>query len=154
MAVGDIALGELIWALIRGGLYAAGFMVVLILLGLATSPLALLAPFAALLLGFAFSAVGMAATTFMRTWQDFDLIQLVVLPMFLFSATFFPLEAYPEGLQLFVQLTPLYQGVALIRALVVGVVGPEIIVNIVYLTVMGFAGLVVVGRRLDRLLLS
>jgi lipooligosaccharide transport system permease protein len=154
MAVGDIALGELIWALIRGGLYAAGFMVVLILLGLATSPLALLAPFAALLLGFAFSAVGMAATTFMRTWQDFDLIQLVVLPMFLFSATFFPLEAYPEGLQLFVQLTPLYQGVALIRALVVGVVGPEIIVNIVSLTVMGFAGLVVVGRRLDRLLLS
>ena len=39
----------------------------------------------------------MAATSFMRTWQDFDLIQLVILPMFLFSATFYPIETYPEA---------------------------------------------------------
>ena len=38
----------------------------------------------------------MAATSFMRTWQDFDLIQLVILPMFLFSGTFFPLDGYPD----------------------------------------------------------
>ena len=62
----------------------------------------------------------MAATTFMRSWQDFDLIQLVVLPLFLFSGTFFPVSAYPPALQLFVQLTPLYQGVDLIRSLITG----------------------------------
>ena len=54
---------------------------------------------AALLVGFAFGAVGMAATSFMKTWQDFDLIQLVVLPMFLFSGTFYPIDAYPPALQ-------------------------------------------------------
>ena len=65
----------------------------------------------------------MAATSFMRTWQDFDLIQLVVLPLFLFSATFFPIETYPPALQVVVQLTPLYQGVDLIRSLTVGAIG-------------------------------
>jgi lipooligosaccharide transport system permease protein len=154
MAVGDVAVGELAWALIRGGLYSVGFMVILFLLGLFTSPLALLAPLGALLLGYAFAAVGMAATTYMRTWQDFDLIQLIVLPMFLFSGTIFPLETYPEPLQIVVQLTPLYHGVALIRSLVVGVVGPEILIHVVYLSVMGTIGLVVVARRLDKLLLK
>ena len=52
---------------------------------------------AALLVGFAFGAVGMAATSFMKTWQDFDLIQLVVLPMFLFSGTFYPIDDVPGG---------------------------------------------------------
>ena len=63
----------------------------------------------------------MAATSFMRTWQDFDLIQLVILPMFLFSGTFYPLDdVSAEPLQLVVQLTPLYQGVDLLRSLAVG----------------------------------
>ena len=96
----------------------------------------------------------MAATSFMRSWQDFDLIQLVILPMFLFSGTFFPLDALPEGVRLFVQLTPLYQGVDLLRGLTVGVVGPETIVHVVYLLGMGLAGLSIVSRRLDKLLLK
>ena len=90
LSSGDIAVGELVWALIRGGLYAIGFLIVMLVLGLVVSPWIVLAFPAALLVGFAFGAVGMAATSFMRTWQDFDLIQLVVLPMFLFSATFYP----------------------------------------------------------------
>lgn len=107
----------------------------------------------ALLISFAFGAVGMAATSFMRTWQDFDLIQLFVLPMFLFSGTFYPLDAYPEPLRLLVQLTPLYHGVDLLRSLAVGVVGPGALVHVAYLSVMGVAGLLVVSRRLDKLLL-
>ena len=99
MSVGDVALGEIGWALIRGGLYAIGFLVVMAVFGLWVSPWLILAFPAALLVGFAFAAVGMAATSFMRTWQDFDLIQLVILPLFLFSATFYPLETYPEALQ-------------------------------------------------------
>jgi lipooligosaccharide transport system permease protein len=154
LSPGDVAVGELIWALIRGGLYAAGFMVVMVILGLVVSPWVVLAVPAALLVGFAFGAVGMAATSFMKTWQDFDLIQLVILPLFLFSATFFPIEAYPEPLRILVQLTPLYQGVDLIRSLVVGAISPILLVHVVYLLVMGFVGLFVVSRRLDKLLLT
>jgi lipooligosaccharide transport system permease protein len=154
LSPGDVAVGELAWALIRGGLYALGFMVVMVILGLVVSPWVVLAVPAALLVGFAFGAVGMAATSFMKTWQDFDLIQLVVLPMFLFSATFFPIDAYPEALQLIVRLTPLYQGVDLIRSLVVGAISPILLVHVVYLLVMGAIGLYVVSRRLDKLLLQ
>ena len=96
----------------------------------------------------------MAATTFMRSWQDFDLIQLVVLPLFLFSGTFYPITSYPPLLQLVVQVTPLYQGVDLIRSLIIGAIGPQILVHVVYLTVMGLLGLWVVSKRLDRLLLK
>jgi lipooligosaccharide transport system permease protein len=153
LSTADIAVGELGWALIRGGLYTIGFLVVMAVLGLAISPWVLLTLPAALLISFAFGAVGMAATSFMRTWQDFDLIQLVILPMFLFSGTFYPLDAYPEPLRLVVQATPLYQGVDLLRSLAVGLVGLGTLVHIAYLAVMGVAGLWVVSRRLDRLLL-
>ncbi|MEO5885446.1 MAG: ABC transporter permease [Candidatus Limnocylindrales bacterium] len=154
LSPGDVAVGELAWALIRGGLYAVGFMVVMVVLGLVVSPWVVLAVPAALLIGFAFGAVGMAATSFMKTWQDFDLIQLVVLPLFLFSATFYPIETYPDALRVFVQLTPLYQGVDLIRALTVGAISPILLFHVAYLLVMGFAGLFVVSRRLDKLLLQ
>jgi lipooligosaccharide transport system permease protein len=154
LSPGDVAVGELGWALIRGGLYAIGFMAVMVVLGLVVSPWVVLAVPAALLIGFAFGAVGMAATSFMKTWQDFDLIQLVVLPLFLFSATFYPIETYPEALQVFVQLTPLYQGVDLIRSLTVGAISPILLVHVAYLLAMGIAGLLVVSRRLDRLLLK
>ncbi len=153
LSPGDIALGELGWALIRGGLYSIGFMGVMLVFGLFTSPWVVLAVPAALLVGFAFGAVGMAATSFMKSWQDFDLIQLVVLPMFLFSGTFYPIDAYPEALQLFVRLTPLYQGVDLIRSLTLGLISPILIVHVAYLTVMGVVGLAVTSRRLDQLLL-
>ena len=152
LSPGDVAVGELVWALIRGGLYAIGFMIVMVLLGLIVSPWVILAVPAALLVGFAFGAVGMAATSFMKTWQDFDLIQLVILPLFLFSATFYPIETYPPGLQLIVRLTPLYQGVDLIRSLTVGAISPVLLFHVAYLAILGFAGLFVVSRRLDKLL--
>ena len=154
LSPGDVAVGELIWALIRGGLYAIGFMIVMLVLGLVVSPWVVLAVPAALLVGFAFGAVGMAATSFMKTWQDFDLIQLVILPLFLFSATFYPIETYPEALRVVVQLTPLYQGVDLIRSLTVGAISPILLFHVAYLSAMGIVGLYVVSRRLDKLLLQ
>jgi len=154
MSPGDVAVGELVWALIRGGIYAVAFLLVLALLGLVVSPLVLLAVPAALLIGFGFGAVAMAATSFMRTWQDFDLIQLIILPMFLFSGTFYPLDAYPEPLRIFVQLTPLYQGVDLLRSLVVGHLDWSLLIHVAYLAIMGIIGLLIVARRLDKLLLK
>ena len=154
LSPGDIAVGELVWALIRGGIYAVAFLIVIAVLGLIVSPWVVLAVPGALLIGFAFGAVGMAATSFMRTWQDFDLIQLVILPLFLFSGTFYPLDAYPDALRIVVQVTPLYQGVDLLRSLVVGHLDPSLLVHVAYLTVMGIVGLAIVSRRLDKLLLK
>jgi lipooligosaccharide transport system permease protein len=96
----------------------------------------------------------MAATTFMRSWQDFDYVQLVLLPMFLFSATFYPLSTYPDGLQWLVQATPLYHGVALTRDLMLGDVGTGVLAHVVYLAVMGLVGAVFAARRVERLLLT
>ena len=152
MSPGDVALGEIGWAIMRSTLYSIGFFAVILLLGLYRSPLAILSIPAAMLLSWAFSAAALALTTWMRGWQDFDLIFLVTLPLFLFSGTFYPISAYPEPLRILVAVTPLYQGVDLIRGLITGVVDASAIVHIVYLTVMGAAGLAVVSRRLDRLL--
>src|SRR3989442_11855161 len=145
MSPADISLGELAWALIRGGLYTIGFLAVMVLFGLVRSPLILLTLPGALLIGFAFAAVGMAATSFMRTWQDFDLIQLVVLPMFLFSGTFFPLTAFPPVLQLLVQALPLSHAVALERAATLGTFEPGNLVDAAYLVVIGVVGLAIRG---------
>ena len=109
---------------------------------------------AAVLIGFAFAAIGMAATTYMRGWTDFDLIQLVLLPMFLFSTTFYPLSTYPRWLQIVVECTPLYHGVALTRALNLGQVGVADIGHAAYLAAMGLVGVAVAGRRIRILLLS
>ena len=90
----------------------------------------------------------------MRSWQDFEFVTLATLPMFLFSTTFYPLSVYPRAVQIVVECTPLYQGVALLRGLTLGVVGPGLLWHVLYLAVMGLAGLLVAGRRIGRLLLS
>ena len=90
----------------------------------------------------------------MKSWQDFDKITLVQLPLFLFSGTFFPISAFPTPVQWLVECTPLYRGVVLCRELTTGVITWESGVSVVYLLVMGAIGLIVVRRRLDTLLLT
>jgi len=154
MRPGDLALGEIGWALIRGGLYAVAFMAVMLALGLVHSAWAVLDVPVALLIGFGSAAAGMAATTFMRSWQDFEFITLATLPMFLLSATFYPLSVYPRPIQIVVECTPLYQGVALLRGLTLGVVGPGLLWHAAYLALMGLAGLWIASGRISRLLLQ
>jgi lipooligosaccharide transport system permease protein len=149
----DVAIGEIAWALLRGGLYASGFLTVMLVMGLLTSAWALLALPAALLVAFSFAAVGMACTTFMRSWQDFDLIQLVLVPMFLFSTTFFPLDTYPSFVQGLVRCLPLYHAIELMRGLCGGVVGAGMLWHVAYFAVMAALGVVVSARRLGALLL-
>ncbi|RZS31387.1 lipooligosaccharide transport system permease protein [Herbihabitans rhizosphaerae] len=150
----DVAVGEIVWALIRGGLYATGFLAVMLGMGLILSPWALLALPAALLIAFAFAAVGMACTTFMRSWQDFDLVQLAVIPMFLFSTTLYPLTVYPDALQVVVRIFPLYHGIELMRGLTIGVLDVSMIGHCAYFVVMAAIGVVVASRRLGTLLLK
>jgi lipooligosaccharide transport system permease protein len=74
--------------------------------------------------------------------------------MFLFSATFYPLSTYPEGLQWVVRLSPLYHAAALMRELVTGYVGWASLVHVVVLGALGVVGVLVTGRRLEKLLLT
>jgi lipooligosaccharide transport system permease protein len=150
----DVAVGETAWALFRGFLYAISFLAVAGALGLIESAWGLLALPGAVVIGFAFAGVGVAATTFMRTWQDFELIGLVQLPMFLFSATFFPITTYPEAIQWVVRFSPLYHAIELLRALNLGTVGWAQLVNVAYLLVLGAGGLFLAQRRLGKLLLK
>lgn len=154
MSPGDVAAGEITWALIRGLIYSTTFLAVMLALGLIGSPWAILVLPAAVLIGFGFAAVGMAATTYMRGWQDFEFVQLFVLPMFLFATTFYPLDTYPSALQAVVVCTPLYHAVELIRSLTTGLVDGTLVIHVVYLVVMGLIGLRVAGRRLEKLLLT
>lgn len=147
MQPGDVAVGEITWSLIRGGIYATGFLIVMAAMGLILAPSGVLALPAALLIGFAFGSCGVAAATYMRTWQDLDLVTLVTLPLFLFSATFYPLEIYPEWLQVVTQLSPLYHGVQLIRGLTLGVLEPVLLYHTAFLVVMGLVGAAVASRR-------
>jgi lipooligosaccharide transport system permease protein len=148
----DIAKGEIAWALIRGAIYSGAFLVTMLLFGLVPSWWALLAVPAAVLIGFAFASVGLACTTFMRSWVDFDYVNLAIVPLFLFSATFFPITQYGAGLQAVIRVTPLYQGVVLVRGLVLGQVEWFMLVHAVYLVVVGIVGLRVASRRIVRLL--
>ncbi len=150
----DVAVGEIAWALLRGALYAAAFLLVAVAGGFVRSWWALLSVPVAVLIGFAFAAVGMFATTFMRSWVDFDYVTLAIQPLFLFSATFFPLSTYPTGLRWVVEATPLYHGVAIERAVMLGDVGVGLLWHVAYLLVLGLLGVVGASRRIGRLLLS
>jgi lipooligosaccharide transport system permease protein len=154
LSAADAAVGETAWSLLRGATYSAAFLVIMGILGLIGSWWAVLALPAAVLIGFAFGAVGLAATTFLRGWQDFEFVQLVLLPLFLFSTTFYPLSTYPAPLQVVVQCTPLYHGIELIRGLVTGDVGWSLLGHVAYLAVLGLVGLAVGARRLSGLLLK
>ena len=148
----DVARGELLWSLVRAAVYATAFLVVMTVIGLVESWWGVLAIPAAVLIGFGFAGASLGATTFMRSFMDFDFINIAIIPMFLFSATFFPLSRYPEALQWVVQATPLYQGVALERGLVLGELSWTMLVNVAYLLILGLLGLRVAGRRLTLLL--
>lgn len=150
----DIAVGEMLWSLVRSGIYVTGFLVISVVMGLVTSWWAVLAVPAALAVGFVFSGLGMAATSWVRTFVDFDYIQMALVPLTLLSATFFPITAYPPALQWLVRISPLYHGVEIERALMLGQVGWGILVNVAVLVVVGVAGLVVARRRLTALLLT
>ncbi|WP_244928683.1 ABC transporter permease [Nocardioides sp. W7] len=154
LTTGDIARSEILWGQLRGGSYSLAFLLVMLGMGLIDSWWAVLAFPAALLIGFAFSSVCMALTTYMTSWQDFDKVTLIQLPLFLFSATFFPITAYDGWLRWVVECTPLYRGVVLCRELTTGAISWDSAVSVGYLLVMGLVGMLVVRKRLDTLLLT
>ncbi|WP_104127383.1 ABC transporter permease [Cryobacterium sp. Y57] len=150
----DVALGEISLALLRGLLYATGFLLVMQVLGLNLSWWALLALPAVVLIAFGFASIGMAVTSYMKTFQQMDWINFVLLPMFLFSATFYPLSVYPQGVQYVIQALPLWHGVDLVRGLTTGQIEPGMLWHVLYYAVMIVIGLVFTTRRLKALFLN
>ena len=150
----DVALGEISLALLRGLLYATGFLLVMQALGLNLSWWALLALPAVVLIAFGFASIGMAVTSYMKTFQQMDWINFVLLPMFLFSATFYPLSVYPQGIQYVIQALPLWHGVELVRGLTTGQIDPGMLWHVLYYAVMIMIGLIFTTRRLKALFLN
>jgi lipooligosaccharide transport system permease protein len=151
----DIAIGEVASAVLNGLLTSIGFLAAAAAMGLVSSPGILLAIPAAALVGFAFAAAGLAVTTFTRDFSDFQLVQLVMLPMYLFATTFYPLSVYPDWLRPLIEALPLYQSIELIRGPALGSFnGPALLTAACYLAAFGAAGLFIATRRLERLLLT
>lgn len=151
--VTDVALGEVWWALARAAIYSASFIICMIALGDAGSAWVVLCWPAAILTSLAFSSIGLAACTYIRSWQDFDLIALVQLPLFLFSGTFFPISLYPRWLGAIVAFSPLYQSAALLRGLALGQFHWFMVWRVGYLLVIAVAGLWIAAQRFRRILL-
>ena len=149
----DVALGEILLALLRGAMYAVGFMVVMQVLGLNLAWTALLALPAVLVIAFGFASVGMAITSYFKTFQQVEWVTFIMLPMFLFSATFYPISVYPEAIQWVIQALPLWHGVELIRGVTTGALSPMLWVHLGYFGVMIAVGIVVATRRLRALFL-
>ncbi|MFX0537870.1 ABC transporter permease [Ornithinimicrobium sp. Y1847] len=149
----DVALGEILMALFRGFIYAVGFLGVLAAMGLVTSWWALAMVPVAVLIAFGFAALGMAITSYLKSFQQMDLINFAMLPMFLFSATLYPISVYPEAIQWLVMAMPLWHGVELMRQLSVGHLTGMTLVHVGYFLTMTAAGLWLTTVRLRALFL-
>jgi lipooligosaccharide transport system permease protein len=94
-------------------------------------------------------------TTFMRGFPDFQLIQLVMLPMYLFATTFYPLSTYPGWLRPLIEALPLYQSIQLIRGPALGSFDAAALTSAAcYLAAFGAAAMIIATRRLGKLLLK
>lgn len=150
----DVALGEIFLALLRGFLYATGFTIVMAAMGLITTWWALLMVPASVLIAFGFASIGMGITSYIRTFQQLDWVTFIMLPMFLFSATFYPLDVYPQAIQWLIQVLPLWHGVELLRQLSVGAFGVMTVVHVLYYVVMIAGGMMLTTNRLRALFLK
>ncbi len=149
----DVAVGEIFMALFRGFLYALGFTAVMVVMGLATSWWSLAMIPVALLIALGFASFGMALTSYFTSFQQMDLINLALLPMFMFSATLYPITIYPEAVQWAIMALPLWHGVELMRQLSVGVFTPGTGVHLAYFLAMSALGVLFTTRRLRTLFL-
>ena len=142
----DIVFGNVAWIAFRLALVGAVFAIVIVLFGASASPLVVLAVPSAVLTGLAFATPMMAFTATQRTPDRFaTLFRFGVTPLFLFSGTFFPIESLPSFLQPIAWLSPLWHGVDLCRALMLGTVTQAPLLALIHalvlvtITVIGIA---------------
>lgn len=150
----DVALGEIAWALMRGGAYAAAFMIIVSALGLVSTWWAILAIPAAIIVAFGFASFGMAITSYMKSHHEMNFFYIFMLPMFLFSGAFYPLTVFPGWGQAIIKALPLRQGIELVTGCMTGQFTWSLLGNIAYFGVMICIGLYFTTRRLNALFMK
>jgi lipooligosaccharide transport system permease protein len=147
----DVALGEILTALLRGFAYAIGFMAVATPMGLIPSWWGVLAIPAAVLIAFGFASIGMAITSYFKSYQQMGLINISLLPIFLFSGSFYPLSVFPEWAQIIIKTLPLWHAIEMVRNLSLGIINLSLLGHIAYFVVMVVVGLFFTTKRLNAL---
>ena len=147
----EVALGEILTALLRGFAYAVGFMAVATPMGLIPSWWGVLAIPAAVLIAFGFASIGMAITSYFKSYQQMGLINISLLPIFLFSGSFYPLSVFPEWAQIIIKTLPLWHAIEMIRNLSLGIINISLLGHIAYFLVMVVVGLFFTTKRLNAL---
>jgi lipooligosaccharide transport system permease protein len=152
----DIVIGHLVYSATRVGLACGVFAAVLALFGVFASPLgAVVAWLVSLLVGLAFGSAVYAYSAGAKTEQGFAVIfRLVVIPMFLFSGAFFPVDNLPVGLQVLAWISPLYHGVELARMAALGAWTSPAWLHLGYLAALSAVGVWWSVRRLTRRLVA
>jgi lipooligosaccharide transport system permease protein len=121
IAPGELYGGFVLWTALRSMLGAAAFLLIASVLGAVPSAWGVLAIPAAGLCSAAFCAVLAAYSIRLDSDLSFPMImRLGILPLFLFSGTFFPINQLPHALRSFAVLSPLWHGVELARAATTG----------------------------------
>jgi lipooligosaccharide transport system permease protein len=119
--VRDVLQGHLLWILFRVGTSCAIYAAVMAAFGAFASPWAVMAVPVAVLTGMAFAtAIAAFAVTQDRDLGFAVLSRFVIVPMFMFSGTFFPIDELPAALEPIAYVTPLWHGVDLARDLSLG----------------------------------
>ena len=147
----DVALGEILTALLRGFAYAVGFMAVATPIGLIPSWWGVLAIPAAVLIAFGFASIGMAITSYFNSYQQMGLINISLLPIFLFSGSFYPLSVFPDWAQVIIKTLPLWHAIEMIRNLSLGIVNFSLLGHVAYFLCLIIIGLAATTRRLNQL---
>jgi len=151
LRVADVLLGHFAWVTVRLVLTAVCYLGVMAAFGTVHSPLAVLAVPAAILTGLSFSAIISAFAATQEHDQGFATIsRMGLVPLFLLSATFFPLRQLPGWMHPVAYATPLFHGVDLCRMLVLGQVDwVSALWDLLYLVALTAVG-VLLARRLFR----
>lgn len=138
LRVGDVLLGHFAWVGVRLAVTTTAYLCVMGVFGTLHSPWAALAVPAAILNGLAFSSVISAFAATQENDQGFaTLSRMGLIPLFLLSATFFPLHQLPGWMHPIAYATPLYHGVDLTRMLVLGQIDwTSALLDAAYLTLL------------------
>jgi lipooligosaccharide transport system permease protein len=156
IGVPELLFGHLGWVTLRITFVSVVFAAVMTVFGATTIVEGLAAVPPAVLTGLTFAAVITAYTARLKSETGLaSLFRFGIVPLFLFSGTFFPIEQLPDYIQPLAYLTPLWHGVELCRGLALGLEYPvHPLISVAYLAALTAAGTLYSIRTLQRRLIS
>lgn len=137
VSLDDVITGEVLWGATRAFISSVTILLALALMGVVTSPLALLAPVAGVLIGITFASLSVLVTSFVQGGTQFNYyFNLFITPMFVASGTFFPLAQLPAWVQTVIWPLPLTAGLTVMRGFFQGRVSVEVLLAGLWLVVL------------------